>query len=129
MKSIHGKAFLDLWQALYHESSPGPTADRWHLDGVDWVRETYRIGTRDYGFHVDAHVLTHAGEKAAAWSLLVVVERWWRSGAHDPLKTSQWCRVLAGQDKQVLAWFERHRARLDARFSDKRSSVAGQAGN
>lgn len=125
MKSIHGKAFLDIWRALYHESNPGPTIDRWDFDGVDWVCETYRIGARDYSFHIEAHVLAHPGKGPASWALLVVVERWWRQGQRDALKTAEWCKVLKGRDKQVLSWFDRQRARLDARLSESTSSTGG----
>lgn len=119
MKGIHSKAFLDVWRALYHESNPGPTIDRWQWDGVDWIRETYRVATRDYAFHVETHILTHRGAGPASWSLLVVVERWWRQGRRDPLKTSEWRQVLAGRDRQIVSWFDRQRARLDARFAER----------
>ena len=115
MKSIHSKAFLDLWRALYHESNPGPTIDRWQYDGIDWVRETCRIGMRDYAFHIETHILTHHGKGPATWSLLVVVERWWQPDRQDAMRTTEWRRLLKGRDNQVIGWFDRQRARLDAR--------------
>lgn len=122
MKSIHSKAFINVWRALYHESNPGPTIDRWQHDGVDWVRESYRIGAREYSFHIETHVLTHEGKDSASWALLVVVERWWRQGQRDALKTAEWRQLLKGRNDQVLIWFERQRARLGARFSGDASS-------
>lgn len=115
MKSIHSKAFHDVWRALYYESNPGPTIDRWQYDGVDWVRETYRVGTRDVAFHIETHILTHHGKGSASWTLLVVLERWWQPGQQDAMKTTEWRRLLKGRDKQVMGWFDRQRARLDAR--------------
>jgi hypothetical protein len=121
MKSIHSKGFLDVWRALYHESNPGPTIDRWQCDGVDWIRESYRVGARDYAFHIETHTLSHPGKGAPSWALLVVVERWWRQGRQDALKTSEWRQVLKGPNAQVLSWFDRQRARLDTRFSESSS--------
>lgn len=115
MKSIHSKAFLDVWRALYHESNPGPMIDCWRCGEVDWVRETYRVGARDYSFQIEAHVLTFDSEEPGSWVLLVVVERWWKKGRRDALKTSEWRQVLKGRDKQILNWFDRQRVRLDAR--------------
>jgi hypothetical protein len=116
MKSIHSKAFLDVWRALYQESNPGPTVDHWQCDGVDWVRQTYRVGARDYAFHIDTHVLTCPGKGSQSWALLVVVERWWRQGQRDALRFSEWRQVLNGGNKEILQWFDRQRSRLDARF-------------
>lgn len=124
MKSIHSKAFLNVWRALYHESHPGPTIDRWQCDGVDWVRDTYRIGSRDYAFHVEAHVLTHTAKGPTSWALLVVVERWWGRGRRDALKTAEWRQVLSGRDKQILNWFDRQRARLEARLPEGSSPAS-----
>jgi hypothetical protein len=123
MKSIHSKLFLEVWRALYHQSNPGPTIDRWQLDGVEWVRETYRVGAREYAFHIETHLLTHHGGDPDPWSLLVVVERWWQRGRQDALKTSEWRQVLQGRDKQVLHWFERQRVRLDAHHAQSGPSV------
>lgn len=61
MNSIHSKAFLDAWRALYQESNPGPTVDHRRCDGVYSVRQTYRVGARDYAFHIDVPVLTRPG--------------------------------------------------------------------
>ena len=119
MKSIHSKAFFDVWRALYHESNPGPTVSRWRCDRVDWVRETYRTGAEHCSFHIETHILSHDGKDRASWALLVVVERWWAQGRRDVLKTAQWCQLLRGSNKPVLNWFERQRVRLDARFMDE----------
>lgn len=117
MRSIHSKTFLDVWQALYHQSNPGPAASNWRCDDVEWTRETYRVGGQAYSFHTEAHVLSRDGDARSAWTLLVVVERWWAPGQRDVLKTTQWRQVLKGKDKHVLDWFERQRSRLDARFA------------
>lgn len=117
MKSIHNKTFLDVWRALYHESNPGAMVDHWRCGEVDWVRETYRVGTRDYSFHLEAHILTFECEGPGSWTLLVVVERWWKQGQRDALKNAEWRQVLRGRDKQVLNWFDCQRARLDTRLS------------
>ena len=125
MRSIHSKAFLDVWRALYHDSNPGPTIDRWRVDGVDWVRESYRVAVRDYAFHIETHVLTRAEKGSAPWTLMVVVERWWRPSRRDAFKTTEWRQVLEGRDKMVLSWFERQRARLDARPAETAAPDAG----
>lgn len=115
MKSIHGRAFLSVWRMLYHESNPGPAVHRWQVGGVDWVRETYGAGMRDYSFHIETHVLRHEEGNPKSWTLLVVVERWWQPRRQDALKVTEWRQMLDGNDKDVLRWFDDQRARLDAR--------------
>lgn len=122
MKSIYSKVFLNVWRALYHESSPGPTSDRWQFDGVDWVRETYNISTRHYSFHIETHILRHQRGSPRPWSLLVVVERWWRPGQQDALKVTEWRQILDGRDKDVLRWFDRQRVYLDTCYAEDQSS-------
>jgi len=114
MKSIHNKSFLDVWHGLYLDSRPGPTADHWQIDGVDWIVETYRTTTRDISFHIETHVLTHGRQSGPSWRLLVVVERWWNPDSVDALRSTVWRHTLQGRDKSVLDWFKRQRDRLEA---------------
>ncbi|MBI4185396.1 MAG: hypothetical protein HY521_15500 [Proteobacteria bacterium] len=113
MKSIHSKSFADVWNALYHATNPGHDKERWGVDGLEWVRERHGFSGRDHAFRIECHTLTYGQKGQNSWSLLVVVERWWQPGGKDALRTSEWRCVLRGRASDVLAWFGKHKARLD----------------
>ena len=109
VKSIHSKAFSDLWQALHHATNPRLAKDRWQVDGVDWIRETQSIWGRDYSFRLETHVLRHGNNGPSAWVLLVVVERWWGRDRARAVKTAEWRQVIKGKQKQILSWFAKQK--------------------
>ena len=105
MRSLHSRSFLAAWRMLYNQSNPGLKHDCWTCEDIDWVRESHTFVGRGYAFRIESHTLTLLKKGRVLWSLLVVIEHWWMPGKTADLKSSEWCRPLAGTSKQILAWF------------------------
>ncbi len=105
MRNLHSKSFFTTWRALLNESNPGLKRDRWTCGDLDWERESHAFSGPAYAFRCEAHTLTLRRGTRVAWSLLVVVEHWWRPGGPGDVRESEWCRPLVGTGKQIVAWF------------------------
>ena len=105
MRNVHDRNFMTVWHRLLNATNPGLTADSWSVDGVDWLRTRHSYWGHRYSFQVESHILTAAGDKREAWSLWVVIERWWGEKKKDAVKSVEWSRVMHGEPGQVLVWF------------------------
>ena len=107
MKGLNSSWFFARWQAIYAASNPGHLRDRWSADGVEWIKERHYYWGDAYSFQVESHRLEHRAAGKAAWSLLVVIERWWGPDKEKAFRQVQWCKLLSGSADRVLAWVKR----------------------
>jgi hypothetical protein len=107
VRGLNSTGFFARWQAIYTASNPGHVADHWRVGGVEWIKERHYYWGNHYSFQVEAHRLEHRDGGKGAWSLLVVIERWWGPNKDKDLRQTQWCKLLSGSADRVLAWTKR----------------------
>lgn len=108
MSRLSGGHFLRHWRAVYSHSNPGMKLDRWHFEGADWTRDRHAHWGPDISFQVEIHRIMHDGRGAAAWSLLVVSERWFAEDRNKDIRTTEFCKLLSGKTETVAYWFRKH---------------------
>ena len=74
---------------------------------MEWIKERHYYWSDGYSFQLESHRLEQRGTAQAAWSLLVVIERWWGPDREKAFRQVQWCKLLAGSADRVLAWVKR----------------------
>jgi len=117
MRGVNDRNFFNFWQILYRATCPRPGQTRWRVGDVDWRKERHSFAGADYAVTLEVHHLRCAPRSGPAWALMVVTEHWW-DGGEEPLKATNWARVISGNPKAITSWL---------RSQDKvRASLAGQ---
>lgn len=111
MRNVHSKSFMAAWHLLLQTTSPSATVDVWDVDGVTWKRSRHGNWCPDYSFQMDVHVLELPDRGRRGWLLLVAVERWWDAARKDGFRATEWSRVMRGDPKHVLSWFQMQAAK------------------
>lgn len=103
MRGVNDRNFFHFWQILYRATCPSPNRTHWQVGDVDWRKERHSFSATDYAVTLEIHHLRHGGGSAAAWGLMVVIERWW-DGDGESLKDNTWARVASGSPRAIIGW-------------------------
>jgi hypothetical protein len=102
MKALTDASFFRAFDGLVSAGNPGLKRASWSHAGASWRRERHSFSGVDHSFAVE--VFTVAAANRGRWTLLVVREHWWLSGANDAVKSLQWARPTSGAAAEILAW-------------------------
>jgi hypothetical protein len=106
MRGVHDRSFMALWHRLLSATNPGAGSDSWRVDDVCWTRHRHSYWGDDYSFQIESHALELGDNHRPAWTLWVVIERWWGRSRKDAVRSTEWSRVTQGNAKLVVRWVQ-----------------------
>jgi len=122
MANLNSRSFFWQWQNLYAASNPGYLKNHWQVDDVDWTKEGHSYWGEQYSVQFEIHRLEYRPAKAAEWTLLVVVERWWGPDREKTIRDTSWCRAVNGRADRIQAWVKKQTVRAQTVTAFKSST-------
>jgi hypothetical protein len=107
MRGLNSAEFIRRFLGLAQASNPNLERDFWNVGGADWIRGRHAVHGPRFSFQLETHVVEYRRGADAAWSLLVVIERWWPANRSRSIREARWARMLDGRASQALAWLKR----------------------
>lgn len=104
MRGVNDRNFFNFWQILYRATCPSATGTHWRIGDVGWRKERLSFSGTDYAVTLEIHHLRSSA--GAPWTLMVAMEHWWDEKG-EPLKATNWARVIRGNPKTIIAWLQR----------------------
>ena len=127
MRGVNDRNFFNTWQLLYRQSCPSTSHTLWQVGDVEWRKERHSYFGSSYAVSNEVHLLRRSGREVR-WLLMIVIENWW-DGAHEPIKTSTWARVLEGNANAVVAWMRENERRGERAARGALDPVTGGSGS
>ncbi|MFN4163578.1 MAG: hypothetical protein ACK4GK_03315 [Ferrovibrio sp.] len=104
MKSFTDSRFANIF-ALLVGSNRDPQCDAWSVGDTVWTRERYGHWGQQASFQLETIVVDQP--RAPAWRIMVVREHWWHGPERVAVRSGQWGKLVSGDRKAALKWFER----------------------
>lgn len=81
------------------------------LGDTAWLRERHGFWGRTASFQLETLIVEHS--KPPAWRIMVIREHWWHGPERKAVRSGQWVKLIDGERKAALKWFERQEALMD----------------
>ena len=111
MKSFTDTRFTNAFARLLTAGNRNPQVDHWTFDDTAWLRERHGFWGQAASFQLETLIVEHAG--APAWRIMVVREHWWHGPERKAVRSGQWVKLIDGERKAALKWFERQETLMD----------------